>query len=86
MLGDEALPVVEAEPHEEDFYDFEARYTIGRTTFHCPAELDAARPTRPGSRAAAARALGLEGFSRVDLLLDARAASSTCSRPTRSRG
>ena len=34
-----ALPVVEAVPQEEDFYDFESRYEIGRTTFVCPAEL-----------------------------------------------
>ena len=34
----EALPVVEAVPREEDFYDFEARYEIGRTEFVCPAD------------------------------------------------
>src|SRR5580704_7390913 len=34
-----ALPIVEAVPREEDFYDFESRYEIGRTTFLCPAEL-----------------------------------------------
>ena len=39
ILGDEPLPVVEAVPREEDFYDFEARYEIGRTRFVCPAEL-----------------------------------------------
>src|SRR6202011_2965472 len=33
------LPIVEALPHQEDFYDFEARYEIGRTKFVCPAEL-----------------------------------------------
>src|SRR6201999_2452532 len=38
--GPEALPVVEAVPREEDFYDFTARYEIGRTSFVCPAELD----------------------------------------------
>ena len=36
--GPEALPVVEAIPNEEDFYDFEARYEIGRTAFVCPAD------------------------------------------------
>ena len=36
ILGDEALPIVEAVPREEDFYDFEARYTIGRTTLRLP--------------------------------------------------
>ena len=42
VLGDEALPVVEAIPAQGDAYDFEARYEIGRTRFVCPAELDAA--------------------------------------------
>ena len=36
--GPEALPLVEAIPVDEDFYDFEARYEIGRTDFRCPAE------------------------------------------------
>ena len=36
----QALPIVEAVPEQEDFYDFEARYEIGRTRFVCPAELD----------------------------------------------
>ena len=43
VLGDEALPIVEAIPAEGDRYDFEARYEIGRTRFVCPAELDARR-------------------------------------------
>ncbi len=34
-----ALPVVEAIPREEEFYDYESRYEIGMTTFVCPAEL-----------------------------------------------
>src|ERR671933_1272194 len=38
--GPAALPTVEAVPVDEDFYDFEARYEIGRTEFVCPAELD----------------------------------------------
>ena len=33
-----ALPVVEAVPREEGFYDYESRYEIGMTTFVCPAE------------------------------------------------
>src|SRR5580698_9303266 len=40
--GPRALPIVEAVPKEEDFYDFEARYEIGRTSFVCPAELEPA--------------------------------------------
>ena len=57
-----ALPVVEAIPREEDFYDYESRYEIGMTTFVCPAELsdeiDRARagagPRRPTGCSAAA--------------------------------
>lgn len=71
VLGDEPLPVVEAEPREEDFYDFEARYTIGRTTYHCPAELEEEVTAQAHDLALRSRAaLGLEGFARVDLLLD----------------
>src|SRR6202451_2420683 len=35
----EALPVVEAIPREDEFYNYESRYEIGLTTFVCPAEL-----------------------------------------------
>ena len=50
--GPEALPVVEAIPADEDFYDFEARYEIGRTRFVCPAELPPeVDRARPGARA-----------------------------------
>src|SRR3954469_7815024 len=39
IVDGQVLPIVEAVPHDEDFYDFAARYTIGRTTFACPAVL-----------------------------------------------
>jgi D-alanine-D-alanine ligase len=69
--GPTALPVVEAVPHEEDFYDFEARYEIGRTTFVCPAELPAAATERAQELALATyRLLGCYGFARVDLMLE----------------
>jgi D-alanine-D-alanine ligase len=65
-----ALPIVEAVPNEEDFYDFEARYEIGRTRFVCPAELDDELAARTSELAIAAyRALGCEGFARIDLML-----------------
>ena len=67
----QALPIVEAVPEQEDFYDFEARYEIGRTRFVCPAALEA------GIAAGAAEIalevfelLGCSGFGRVDLMLD----------------
>jgi D-alanine-D-alanine ligase len=70
VLGDEALPVVEAVPNDEDFYDFSARYTIGRTTFVCPAELPDALTRRVQDLALDVhRTLGCRGYSRVDLML-----------------
>jgi D-alanine-D-alanine ligase len=69
--GPEALPVVEAIPHEEDFYDFEARYEIGRTTFRCPAEIGAEATARAQELALAAYStLGCSGFARIDLMLE----------------
>jgi D-alanine-D-alanine ligase len=69
--GPEALPVVEAVPNEEDFYDFEARYEIGRTTFTCPADIGGEVTARAQQLALAAYAtLGCEGFARIDLMLD----------------
>jgi D-alanine-D-alanine ligase len=70
VLGDAVLPIVEAVPVEEDFYDFAARYTIGRTTFVCPAELPGGMTRRVQDLALAVhRTLGCRGFSRVDLML-----------------
>jgi D-alanine-D-alanine ligase len=67
----QALPIVEAAPVEEGFYDFEARYEIGRTRFICPAELDPATSSRAEQIALAThRALGCRGFSRADLMLE----------------
>jgi D-alanine-D-alanine ligase len=72
VLGGEPLPIVEATPHSDDGYDFEARYEIGRTSFVCPAQLaqaDAVAVT--GAALAAYESLGCSGFSRVDLILGA---------------
>jgi len=71
VLGDDALPVVEAVPNEEDFYDFSARYTIGRTRFDCPADLGDELTERVQTLALDAfRLLGCRGFARVDLMLE----------------
>ena len=81
ILDGDPLPIVEAIPKQEDFFNFEARYQIGRTEYVCPARLaaedaaavqDAARRTW--------EALGCEGFARVDLMLGADDA------PTGARG
>ncbi len=70
VLADQALPVVEAIPREEDFFNFEARYEIGRTEYVCPADL-ADEDTRLVQELAARtyETLGCTGFARVDLIL-----------------
>jgi D-alanine-D-alanine ligase len=70
ILDGEPLPVVEAVPRGDEFYDFEARYEIGRTEFVCPAAL----PERVTERAQELavqtyRLLGCSEFARVDLML-----------------
>ena len=73
VFGGEALPVVEARPTEDGFYDFEARYTIGSAELSCPADLDGEASAR--ARETAERTvelLGLRSFARVDMLLDER--------------
>src|SRR4051794_19710240 len=72
VLGEEALPVVEAIPASGDSYDFEARYEIGRTRFVCPAELsDAESAAVTAAALASYRTLGCSGFARIDLILAA---------------
>jgi D-alanine-D-alanine ligase len=72
ILDDAPLPVVEAVPREEEFYDFEARYEIGRTDFVCPADLPDGLTERAQELAVRTyRLLGCSAFARVDLMLDA---------------
>jgi D-alanine-D-alanine ligase len=72
VVGDEALPIVEAIPEAGDRYDFEARYEIGRTRFVCPADLsDTERDAVTAAALATYQALGCTGFARVDLILAA---------------
>jgi D-alanine-D-alanine ligase len=71
VLEGSALPVVEAVPQEEDFYDFESRYEIGRTTFVCPADLP--EPLTAKAQALAVgtyELLGCAGVARVDIMLE----------------
>jgi D-alanine-D-alanine ligase len=66
-----ALPVVEAIPERESYYDFESRYEIGKTRFVCPAELDPALAARANELALKTyRLLGCGSFARVDLMLE----------------
>ncbi len=67
----QVLPIVEAVPEQEDFYDFESRYEFGRTRFVCPAELMGTVATRASDIALAVyELLGCSGFGRVDLMVE----------------
>jgi D-alanine-D-alanine ligase len=71
ILDGEPLPVVEAVPRDEEFYDFEARYEIGRTEFVCPAALpDGVTEQAQELALRTYRLLGCSAFGRVDLMLD----------------
>ena len=86
VLDGEALPIVEAVPVDREFYDFDARYEIGRTEFEVPGRADRRRAPRArrSSRVRAYELLGCSGFARVDLLVrPRRPASCSCSRSTR---
>ncbi|MFK7909259.1 MAG: D-alanine--D-alanine ligase [Akkermansiaceae bacterium] len=75
VLDDEVLPVVHIAPRS-GFYDMSNKYPWmtgdGGTDYYCPADLDDAT-TASVQKAAldAHRALGIEIYSRVDVLLDA---------------
>ncbi len=73
ILGDQTLPVIEIVP-KEGFYDFKNKYPFlnpsGGATHFCPAPLDEETTARVQRVAwEAHRALGLEVYSRVDVLL-----------------
>ncbi len=76
ILGDLALPVIEIRPRE-GFYDFNNKYPFlsqgkGAADHYCPAPLDAEETALVQKTALAAhRALGLQVYSRVDVLLTA---------------
>jgi D-alanine-D-alanine ligase len=71
IVGDEAFPIVEIVP-KVDFYTYENKYTKGASEYFCPARLDAETTRKVQEAALAAhRSLGLEVYSRVDVLLDA---------------
>jgi D-alanine-D-alanine ligase-like ATP-grasp enzyme len=69
IVGDEALPVIEIIP-ESGFYDYEHKYTKGKTQYVCPAEIDEdIAEFVKGLSITAHNVLGCSGFSRVDFRL-----------------
>ncbi len=74
ILDGETLPVVHIQPRS-GFYDMKNKYPWlleeGGTDYFCPAQLGEGRTEKvQGAALAAHRALGVEIYSRVDLLLD----------------
>jgi D-alanine-D-alanine ligase len=69
ILGDVALPVIEIVPRE-GFYDYQHKYTKGASEYFVPAPIgDEATQAVRYAALAAKRALGLEIYSRVDVIL-----------------
>lgn len=78
VLDGEALPVVHISPRS-GFYDMSNKYPWmtgeGGTDYFCPADLDDDATNRVQQAAVAAhKALGVEVYSRVDVLLDSNGA------------
>lgn len=69
VLEDSALPVIEIIP-EGGFYDYEHKYTKGKTQYHCPADLLQSQAEKVKHQAILAhRALRCSGYSRIDFRL-----------------
>ena len=70
VLGDRALPAVETTPSGTDF-DYAAKYQKGGAREVCPAPLTEAEAAAAGELALRAhKALGLQVYSRTDMILD----------------
>lgn len=66
ILGENALPVIEITP-SHGIYDYECKYTSGRSNYVCPADLPSRTTVMLQQQALAAFAvLGCRGFGRVD--------------------
>ena len=70
MNGEQPFPIVHIKPKSE-FYDYESKYTEGKTDYVCPAELSALEKSRCEDTAIqVVRALKSRGIPRVDVILD----------------
>ena len=71
LIDGEPLPAVEVIPRDDDRYNYGARYEIGRTDYSCPADLDGVQAAAVSGLAVATwQTLRLEGFARVDMMVD----------------
>jgi D-alanine-D-alanine ligase len=66
ILGDQALPVIEIIP-EHGIYDYECKYTHGKSNYICPAKISEEKAKEIQAIALKAfKALGCGGYARVD--------------------
>jgi D-alanine-D-alanine ligase len=71
MNGEQPMPIVHILP-ESGFYDYESKYTSGRTQYTCPAELSTEETKRCNDVSIKVyKALRGNGMPRVDVILDA---------------
>ena len=69
ILNGQPLPLIYIEPRE-GFYDYNAKYTPGKTLYHVPAPLNGAIERSLKELAVSAyQTLGCEGCARVDMIL-----------------
>ena len=74
ILDGKALPVVEIRP-KQGAYDYQNKYTAGRTEYFCPAPFEAAVTQRIQAAALGAfAAVGGRDYARVDVMVDAASA------------
>ncbi len=69
VVGDQALPVIEMEV-TDGFYDYQAKYQDGRTSYHCPADINSdIEALCKAIATSACKAIGTRDMSRVDFIL-----------------
>jgi D-alanine-D-alanine ligase len=70
ILGHQALPTIRLET-PRSFYDYEAKYLLNDTKYHCPCGLNTDDEARLQRLALSAfNVVGAEGWGRVDLICD----------------
>ncbi len=71
ILADQPLPIVEVRPKTGN-YDYQNKYTAGRTDYFCPADFDPATTKRiQAAGRAAFKAVGGRDYARVDVMVRA---------------
>lgn len=70
IVEDKVLPTIKIEPANE-FYDYEAKYILDSTVYHCPCGLSKEKEAQLQALALKAfKSVGGTNWSRVDLMLD----------------